>query len=244
MKKNILCVKWGNKYDDYVEKLKSQVEQHCSYDFNFYCLTDNPQKSYDLKLPTHWDEHFNSDTNNFWAYRKCYMFNGDLFPQIKGDDFLFLDLDILIHKSIDLLFEMSVTRPRIVRGWWNDIENCKKNFGKGKSTPLNSSVIKWNRGQLQPVYDEINRNIEYIFFTYKTIDNYFNQAWYDLHDEKAGFFKGFPKGLIYSWYKGNIYPEDMYKKVLRENCMICLFNNSASGIDEHMDEVKELNGLY
>ena len=244
MKKNILCVKWGNKYDDYVEKLKSQVEQHCSYDFNFYCLTDNPQKSYDLKLPTHWDEHFNSDTNNFWAYRKCYMFNEDLFPQIKGDDFLFLDLDILIHKSIDLLFEMSVTRPRIVRGWWNDIENCKKNFGKGKSTPLNSSVIKWNRGQLQPVYDEINRNIEYIFFTYKTIDNYFNQAWYDLHDDKAGFFKGFPKGLIYSWYKGNIYPEDMYKKVLRENCMICLFNNSASGIDEHMDEVKELNGLY
>ena len=139
---------------------------------------------------------------------------------------------------------MSVTRPRIVRGWWNDIENCKKNFGKGKSTPLNSSVIKWNRGQLQPVYDEINRNIEYIFFTYKTIDNYFNQAWYDLHDEKSGFFKGFPKGFIYSWYKGNIYPEDMYKKVLRENCMICLFNNSASGIDEHMDEVKELNGLY
>ena len=65
-----------------------------------------------------------------------------------------------------------------------------------------------------------------------------------MHDEKAGFFKGFPKGFIYSWYKGNIYPEDMYKKVLRENCMICLFNNSASGIDEHMDEVKELNGLY
>ena len=242
MKKNILCVKWGNKYDDYVEKLKSQVEQHCSYDFNFYCLTDNPQKSYDLKLPTHWDEHFNPDTNNFWAYRKCYMFNEDLFPQIEGNDFLFLDLDILIHKSIDPLFKF--VNPRIVRGWWNDIENCRKNFGKGKSTPLNSSVIKWSRGQLKLVYDEINRNADYIFFTYKTIDNYFNQCWYNVHDENDGFFKGFPKGMIYSWYKGNIYPEDMYKKVLRENCMICLFNNSASGIDEHMDEVKEINGLY
>lgn len=244
MKKNILCVKWGNKYDDYVEKLKTQIEQHCSYDFNFYCLTDNPQKSYDLELPTHWDSHFNSDRNSFWAYRKCYMFNEDFFPQIEGDEFLFLDLDILIHKSIDPLFEADNTKPRIVRGWWNDIENCKKNFGKGKSTPLNSSVIRWNRGQLLPIYNEINKNVEYVFFTYNTIDNYFNQRWYDVHDERNGFFKGFPKGLIYSWYKGNIYPEDMFKKVLREDHMICLFNNSASDIDEHMSEVDELSGLY
>jgi hypothetical protein len=244
MKKNILCVKWGNKYDDYVEKLKTQIEQHCSYDFNFYCLTDNPQKSYDLELPTHWDSHFNPDTNSFWAYRKCYMFNEDLFPQIEGDEFLFLDLDILIHKSINPLLEANIANPRIVRGWWNDIENCRKNFGKGKSPPLNSSVIRWNRGQLLPIYNEINENAEYVFFTYNTIDNYFNQRWYNVHDERDGFFRGFAKGLIYSWYKGNIYPEDMFKKVLREDHIMCLFNNSASGIDEDMSEVEEIIGLY
>ena len=67
---------------------------------------------------------------------------------------------------------------------------------------------------------------------------------YNVHDENSSFLRGFKKGLIYSWYKGNIYPEDMFPKVLREECMICLFNNSSSGIEEHMNQVVELNGLY
>ena len=242
--KNILCVKWGDKYDSYVGKLKEQIEKHCSYDFNFYCLTDNPQNDYDIPLPTHWDKHYNSERNFFWAYRKCYMFNESLFPNIQGDEFLFLDLDILIHSSIDTLFELNMEKPWIVRGWWNDIDNCKKNFGKFKSTPLNSSIIRWNRGQLMPVYREISTNPEFIFFTYPTIDNYFNHSWYDIHDEDEGFLRPLPQGITYSWYKGNIYPNDMEKKILRKDHMICLFNNSAAGIDEHMHEISELDGLY
>ena len=50
--------------------------------------------------------------------------------------------------------------------------------------------------------------------------------------------------MAYSWYKGNVYPDDMKDKVLRKDLMICLFNNSAQGIDEHMYEISELNGLY
>ena len=242
--KNILCVKWGDKYDSYVDKLKQQVENNCSYDFNFYCLTDNPQNDYDVPLPALWDKHFNPDRNFFWAYRKCYMFNEGSFPTIKGDEFLFLDLDILIHNSIDPLFELDMESPWIVRGWWNDIDNCKKNFGKLKSTPLNSSIIRWNRGQLGPIYRQILTETQYIFFTYPTIDNYFNHCWYDIHDEDGGFFKPLPKGITYSWYKGNVYPDDMEKKILRKDHMICLFNNSAQGIDEHMHEISELNGLY
>lgn len=242
--KTILCVKWGDKYDSYVEKLKRQVEENCSYDFNFYCLTDNPQNNYDIPLPNHWDKHFIPEKNSFWAYRKFYMFNEDLFPGMQGDEFLFLDLDILIHKSIDPLFELDMTRPWIVRGWWNDIDNCKKNYGKLKSTPINSSIIRWNRGQLWCVYHQINKHAEYIFFTYKTIDNYINHCWYDMSEDELSFFNVFEPGITYSWYKGNIYPNDMKKNVLRKDHMICLFNNSAQGIDEHMHEIEELNGIY
>ena len=242
--KNILCVKWGDKYDSYVDKLKQQVENNCSYDFNFYCLTDNPQNDYDIPLPTHWDKYYNSERNFFWAYRKFYMFNEHLFSNINGDEFLFLDLDILIHKSIDPLFELDMTKPWIVRGWWNDIDNCKKNFGKLKSTPINSSIIRWNRGQLLPVYNQVNRNSKFVFFTYKTIDNYVNHCWYDMYDDEMAFFNVFEPGIAYSWYKGNIYPDDMEKNILRKDHMICLFNNSAQGIDEHMHEIEELNGLY
>jgi hypothetical protein len=240
MKKNILCVKWGTKYDDYVEKLKTQVEKHCSYDFNFYCLTDNPQRSYDIKLPTHWDKYFNQKTNRFWAYRKCYMFNENLFPEIKGDDFLYFDLDILIHNSIDPLFELSKSKPMIIRGWWNDIDVCKKNFGKGESSLINSSVIRWQRKQLKNIYNQISTRSEIIFFTYRTLDNYLNHCWYDIHNNEKCFFNTFEKGMIYSWYKGNVFPDDMETKILRNDHMICLFNNSAEQF-EHMHEIKELN---
>ena len=96
-------------------------------------------------------------------------------------------------------------RPYIVRGWWNDIENCRKNYGKIKSTPLNSSVIRWNRGQMISVYNHIEKHKEVTFFTYRTIDNYFNHNFYKIWNEKVSFFNVYPKGDIYSWYKGNIF---------------------------------------
>jgi len=243
--KNILCVKWGEKYNnDYVEKLKKQIEDNCNYNYNFYCLTDNPQTEYDIKLPTTWDRYYDSETKHFWAYRKCYIFNEDLFPDIKGDEFLFFDLDVLFHKSINKFFELNMDNPWIVRGWWNDTDNCKKNYSKLKSTPLNSSIIRWNRGQLKPIYDEIVKFTDIIFFTYSSIDNYFNQRWYDIHNEDGGYFKGFEKGMVYSWYKGNIYSSDMDFKKLRKDHTVCLFNNSTEKENEHMNQISELNNLW
>ena len=170
--KNILCVKWGDKYDDYVEKLKLQVEKHCSYEFKFYCLTDKPERDYDLQLPTHWDECYIPEKNTFWAYRKCYMFNEDLFP-FEGDEFLYLDLDVLIHQDLSYFKNLEMSKPYIVRGWWKNSDNLFKNFGKMNSTLFNSSVIRWNRGQLKPIYNHISQHKEVIFFSYRTIDNYF-----------------------------------------------------------------------
>ena len=241
----ILCVKWGDKYDDdYVIHLKSQIEQNCSLPFNFYCLTDKPRYEFDIQLPTDWDNMFNPESNMFWAYRKCYMFNESLFPQMKGERFLYLDLDILIHSELDYFFDLTPDKPYIVRGWWNDIENCRKNFGRMKSTPLNSSVIRWNKGQCKSIYTHIDQNKDVIFFTYPTIDNYFNHHFYSVWDEKVSFFRGFPQGDVYSWYKGNVFPDDMETKILRKDHKICLFNNSATKEEgdkhESMFEIKEL----
>jgi hypothetical protein len=239
----ILCVKWGDKYDDdYVMHLKSQIDQNISLPYNFYCLTDKPKYEFDIQLPTDWDDMYDPDKNMFWAYRKCYMFNERLFPQMKGERFLYLDLDILIHSELDYFFDLRMDKPYIVRGWWNDIENCRKNFGRMKSTPLNSSVIRWNRNQCQTIYKRIENNKDVVFFTYPTIDNYFNHHFYNVWDEKISFFRGFPQGDIYSWYKGNIYPDDMETKILRKDHKMCLFNNSSSQEDknESMFDIKEL----
>ena len=80
----ILCVKWGDKYDDeYVHNLKKQCMENCSVPFNFYCLTDKKTKPYDITLPTKWDPYYDENRGFFWAYRKCYMFK--LNESIDGD---------------------------------------------------------------------------------------------------------------------------------------------------------------
>ena len=72
---NILCMKWGDKYDDsYVEKLKEQCEENCSVPFKFWCFTDKPVKDWHIPIPTTLDEFYDEDRGFFWAYRKCYMF--------------------------------------------------------------------------------------------------------------------------------------------------------------------------
>ena len=229
---NIYCMKWGDKYDDsYVEKLKQQCEKNCSVDFNFYCFTDNPNREYDIQLPTYLDKHYDQDKGFFWAWRKCYMFSDDY---VDGDKFLFLDLDVVVHQDLKYFFELPMHKPWIVRGWWNDMETVKKNYAKRKSTPLNSSVIRWNRGQMKPVLQQVKNNAEVIFFTYPSLDNYFAHHWYDPWKDE-GEIQGFPKGDIYSWYKGNIYPEDMEINKLRTDHKICLFNNSAE-----TNNIKEL----
>ena len=239
MQNTILCVKWGDKYgNEYVEKLKEQVENNCSVPFNFYCLTDKPTQSYDIQLPTIWDAYENG---KFWAYRKLYMFN-ERVANIKGDQFLYLDLDVIIQKDLKYFFEINIERPYIVKGWWNDVEVCKKNYAKFQSPMVNSSVIRWNRAQLQKVYKHINDNLDVIFFTYPTIDNYLNHFWYNMHEETQSddksFLNVFPEGNIYSWYKGNIFPDDMEPKKKRQECKICLFNNS--GEDNDVEELKIL----
>ena len=240
----ILCVKWGEKYNLYVDKLKKQIEKNCSIPYNFYCLTDNPKEEYDIPLPTFWNKNY--IPTRFWAYRKCYMFNEELFPQIKGNKFLYLDLDILIHQDLKYFFDLEMSKPYIVRGWWKDINISKQNFGQIISTPLNSSVVRWNKNQLKPIYNFIEKNNDVVFFSYKTIDNFFGQNFYNIWEEDKSFFKAFPKKDVYSWYKGNIFPMDMHTRTLRPDHKICLFNNSAENNEtfEHMYHIDEIKDLW
>ena len=126
----ILCVKWGDKYGrEYVEKLKQQCEDNCSIPFNFYCLTDKKEKDYDVLLPSAWDKYEGLHSrfrnkqapSNMWAYRKLYMFQLDHFTStggwdeserdlksIQGDNFLYLDLDVIIHQDLKYFFDLDM----------------------------------------------------------------------------------------------------------------------------------------
>ena len=244
---NIVCMKWGDKYDDsYVEKLKEQCEANCSVPFNFWCFTEKPEKDYHIKLwnPGPICHLYDHDRGYFWAYRKCYMFRSH---QLEGDDsyfptnskILFLDLDVIIHQDLKYFFDLPNDKPWIVRGWWNDPIIVRKNYARYKSTVINSSIILWTKGQMIPVWEHVRENAEILFFTYPSLDNYFAHQWYNTYEEE-GLMEPFPKGDIYSWYKGNIFPDDMELKKLRTDHKICLFNNSTHVEGVYDDEIKKL----
>ena len=243
---NIICIKWGDKYDDsYVDKLKQQCEEKCSVPFKFWCFTDKPEKDWHITILPTLDRYYNEERGFFWAYRKCHMFR---YGQVLGDNryfadeskCLFLDLDVIIHQDLKYFFELPNDKPWIVRGWWNDIITVKRNYARYKSTPLNSSVILWEKGQMLPVWEHVKQHAEIIFFTYPSLDNYMAHHWYDPWNEDGGFLQGFPQGDIYSWYKGNVFPDDMELKKVRTDHKICLFNNSTYTEGANDGEIKKL----
>lgn len=107
---NILCIKWGNKYDaEYVNKLYSMVARNMERPFRFVCLTDDqagireeveskeiPQvgfKDFDERLP--------------WTFAhgwlKVTAFAEPLYD-LEGTT-LFIDLDVVIVDSLEPFFQ-------------------------------------------------------------------------------------------------------------------------------------------
>ena len=100
-------------------------------------------------------------------------------------------------------------------------------------------MIIWDREQLNKIYSHIANNLDVLFFTYPTIDNYLNHFWYDMLDDDKSFFSVFPQGDVYSYYRGNIWPDDLEEKKIRLDHKICLFNNSAE-----TNDIEELKSLW
>lgn len=93
--RNILCLKCGSKYtENYVTKLYNMVEKYSNYDYNFYCITDQPFAYKNIKiipLPEY-------GLQGWW--NKPYIFS-DL--GMTGTN-LFLDIDAVICNDMEPLW--------------------------------------------------------------------------------------------------------------------------------------------
>jgi len=141
-KYTVLCLKHGQKYDaKYVNKLYNMVSKNCTLDYEFVCLTDDPggliKDIRTIELPKY--------LTGWWC--KPYMFNADL-PL--GDTVLYIDLDVVISGSIDKLFTYSPGHWCTVRDFTRAM---RPNWHK-----YNSSVIRFNKGQLGFLWQEFNND--------------------------------------------------------------------------------------
>ena len=112
---HIVCVKWGNKYiSQYTNVLYNMIKRNTTIPFEFHCITEDP-KGLDphiktIKLPTDpW-------IKSWWS--KLWMF-GEHFP-LQGN-ILYFDLDIIVFKNIDELFNHNPDKFMIIR----DFNRCR-----------------------------------------------------------------------------------------------------------------------
>ena len=141
---HIVCVKWGNKYiSQYANVLYNMVKRNTTVPYEFHCITDDP-KGLDphiktIKLPNDpW-------IKSWWS--KLWMFSAD-FP-LQGN-ILFFDLDVIVFKNIDELFNYNPDKFMIIR----DFNRCRVKDWKQS----NSSVMRWKPGTMNYLWNDFANN--------------------------------------------------------------------------------------
>ena len=149
--KYVICLKHGIKYNhEYVNNLYSMVSRNLTVDYRFICFTEdskNINSSIEIRplpdLPV-----------KGWWYKPSF-FNTNL--GLDGT-VLFLDLDIVIFRNIDKLFDYEPDKLCIIR----DFNRYRiKNYQK-----CNSSVFRFNTGDFSEIYDKFIRDTKYIMKRY------------------------------------------------------------------------------
>jgi len=138
----ILCLKHGTKYSaDYVNKLYNMVKRNCTLDYTFVCLTDDTRglnkDILTIPLP--------GGIAGWWC--KPYMFSKDL--PLNGI-VLYIDLDVVIASNIDKLFTYQPNN-------WCTIRDFTR-IMRPKWHKYNSSVVRFNTGQLHNVWEDFDRD--------------------------------------------------------------------------------------
>jgi alpha-N-acetylglucosamine transferase len=171
--KNVVCVKWGEKYSaEYVNKLYSMVQRHLSLPHRFVCLTED-SRGLDSDIQT---RPLKRDLKD--SYTKFELFEKKL-QDILGQ-VLFLDLDVVIIDSIDDLFLYEPDAKFVsIKDW--DVD-C-----------INASCMRFEMGKHSYIIDNWFEAIKTKF----TIEEYFDPAiggnkklYHDLNSFPPAVYRG------------------------------------------------------
>ena len=175
---NIICLKHGTKYkDEYVNKLFNMISRHLTLPHRFICFTENPQGL----NPSIETRPLPEDENLQGWWWKLYVFKQGHFSS--GDINFFIDLDMVIIRNIDKLFEY-------LPGEFIGLQNLNRVFNRYPQS-LGSAVLRWPAETYCDIWDEFKKNIK----NAKTLHG--DQDWiWKLYQSKIKFF---PRDWIISY---------------------------------------------
>lgn len=188
--KNAVCVNWGTKYGvEYTLRLYESIKRNTTYDFTFYCVTDNTTL-YDRYPHIHAIE-IDTDDTSWWC--KLLLFKKNFLP---SGDYLYLDLDVVIVDNIDCVFDhagFGITRDFI-----------RPNNGLLPGKEYNSSILRFNNTTTHGIYEYYVQNKQYWLDCQKTIVHWFGDqnliSQYVNH--YPDFLNVFPDEWFWSYKKG------------------------------------------
>jgi hypothetical protein len=228
MENNIVCVKYGTKYGpEYVNKLYSMVERHLSIPFTFYCITEN---SAGIDNPL--IKFIESPKNLAGWWCKPYVLSKD--NGLVGPT-LYLDLDIVIIRSIDNIFNFRPSPLNIAKDF---IRKFNPDWDK-----YNSSVFTFDAPDLDIHWRNFYQNSEMNQMTYPGDQDwmyseikdvsYFPDAWIrsykwdvknqpflTISDEKNNFDdlpSDIPEECSILVFHGDPKPHEITDKIILEN---------------------------
>lgn len=220
---NIICVKWGDEYsDEYVENLYKGCYDKFSYDFRFFCISDNtsPIKGVELRDPI--GKSWNSGVRMFEA-AKMHYFQED-FLGVDGH-FLSLDLDMIIMDEIELYYQ----KPTIIYKYWRSDKWFSERRHEER-TMLNSSMMYWKQNSMVDYYNEFMKDEDYWLQQCDATDNY--------HQFYGGYdWEYFDEFTVYSYDQGSRY--DKTPGIHRPGYTACIFNGEAPAVHACDNWVKD-----
>lgn len=210
MERNIVCVKWGDKYSaNHVNRLERMVQKNTSVPFSFYCMTEDPTGVNCKTIPL--DASLN--LHSWWW--KISLFKDNTFP---GDLNFYLDLDVVIQNNIDHLL-VQVDQFTLI-----DFSECDVD----SVLPINSSIMKWGNNSMQELYNLFIEKKNIWMNLYHGLDGF---IFYEY-----GKYVGWDSSVYYSRLKGNYIDEPNDGKVKHgkgsfgvhyyPEKLICIFNQA------------------
>ena len=129
----------------YVARLYDSLKKHTTLDFEFICLSDDPNVKADVILP------YNHHSNIKKHWHKLKFFSPDFAYQHRDDYIVVMDIDQVILKNVDELLGMRVNRKQIVTygQWWEN------------KLGINGGFYKFRSGGAKAIWDDFTRNPEY-----------------------------------------------------------------------------------